>query len=125
MEARLLPWSEWPRLVNTELETAVQFFPDDTRVLVVEDRGVILRCWSLPRYLHAEGIWAHPSQRGGMRSESGRLLLDAFFREARATGDRVVLTAAASPAVERMCQNFGGQQLPGTHWALPIPTGGL
>ena len=125
MKARLLPPAEWPRLVNTELETAVGFFPPDSRVIVVEDQSQIVGCWGLPRYLHAEGIWLHPAHRAGtLRTEAGRLLIEALYQEARASGDRVVLTGADTPAVARLCRTFGGRQLPGTHWVLPIPSGG-
>jgi hypothetical protein len=58
MTRRILPAAEWSRLVGTELENVWPHLdPDRSVVIVVEDEGQIIGCWSAFDVLHAEGIW--------------------------------------------------------------------
>lgn len=119
MKTRLLDLTtELDRLVGTELEEAVSYFPDDTRVIVIEDGGSVVGCWGLPRYLHCEGLYIHPAYR--QDGVVGRRLIAAMQREAAASRDRIILTAALTPDIVSYCKRVGGQKLPGEHYVLPI-----
>ena len=122
MKTRLLPHAERGKLAGTELETAAEFFPVDSRIIVVEDGDAIVGCWGLPRYLHCECLWIRPSHRpiGLGMGVVGELLVSRMQQEARQTGDRVVLTHALEAGIARWCQRMHGKPLPGTAYVLPI-----
>src|SRR5688572_32408058 len=110
--------TETALLAGTELEDVVPFFPEDTRVIVVEDGDRSVGGQGLLRYLHADGFWRHPGDKRG--AEIARVRRNRMYEEARASGDRVLLTAAIHARVEKLIQYAGGKQLPGSHWVLPI-----
>ena len=64
---RLLPPDEWDKLKGTELETLAPYLnPEHTRIIVVENEvGQIVGCWSLLQFTHAEGLWIAPEHRNG------------------------------------------------------------
>lgn len=121
MITRLLPRDEWDRLVETELGPAVPYFPTDTRVIVVEGHGDVLGAWSMPRYLHAECLWTHPTVRHTREGVAVlRQLETRLHHEAAQSRDAVVLTTALTPDVAALCARVGGQPLPGTTYVLPM-----
>lgn len=118
MMTRLLPREEWDRLLDTEAGPACPYFPEDTRVIVVEAHGDVLGAWSMPRYLHAECLTINATHR--RKGAVGRLLLNAMYEQARATGDRVVLTSSLDSKIDQWCERVGGARLPGAHYVIPI-----
>lgn len=118
MISRLLPRDEWHRLAGTELEAAASVLPADAQVLVIEDNGEIVGCWSVIPYVHVEGLWIAPAHR--KRSSVGRRLLTGMRRVAQALGADVVLTAATDDTVRQLITEYGGVSLPGTHHVLPV-----
>lgn len=116
---RLLPPEEWPRLCGTELEHVWPLLNDeDARVMVVEDDGQIVACWSAIRYWHLEGVWVHPSRRG--RMSVARHLMGLMRQTMRALGVRAAMTGAMSDDVVRLIAHLGGTELPGRHFAVPL-----
>jgi len=115
---RLLPRDEWPKLAGTELETVVTMLPDSAAVIVVEDAGVIVGCWSLLPVYHAEGIWIRPDYRrkGGVALR----LLRGLRTVARRYGARAVCTASMDTTVSTLIERIGGQKMPGTHYTVPM-----
>lgn len=119
MTSRLLSRDEWPRLVGTELETAIPHLPADTHVIVVENAaGAIVGCWAVLRVVHVEGLWVHPDDR--KKGAVGRQLLRAMTDVARGLGATVVMTAAVTDEVRRLIEAVGGQRLPGEHFVIPL-----
>ena len=120
MTARILPSSEWHRLVGTELESIVGvMIPEQTTVIVVEDsNGMIVGTWALIRFLHAEGFWVHPDHRG--HGGVLRRLIARTRLEAQHQGETVVWTGAITPEVEDMLVHVGAIPLPVSHYILPV-----
>lgn len=120
MTSRVLPQSEWHRLVGTEVETIVPGLnPEKCAVLVVEDeRGDIVGTWVALRMEHVECFWIAPRHRG-KAGVAGRLL-----REMRnllaAWNAPCPLTASITPEMTEMITRLGGIKLPGEHFALPM-----
>jgi len=122
MTRRELPRSEWGRLVGTELEQLAlqpELLPADTRIVVVEDAaGEIVGSWAGIRYVHFEGICIAPAHR-----RRGRVLahLLAGMRDiAQSWGVGAVLTGADTQEVADLITGYGGQELPGRHFVLPV-----
>ena len=118
MTSRLLPRDEWLRLEGTELERVWPYLPTGARVLVVEDAGVIVGCWSFFPLIHAEGLWIAPSHRAS--PAVGRRLLTGMRRHAAAMGARAINTAAQTDAVAAMLERAGAVELVARHFALRV-----
>lgn len=118
MTTRILPVSEYRRLVGTELETVWPHLPAEAQVIVVEDGPQIVGCWAVFPLVHVEGLWVHPDHRG--KVSVGRRLLAQMVATAREMGAQAVNTAAVSPEVAAMIESCGGVELQGRHYALRI-----
>lgn len=123
LRERLLPPSEWPRLVGTLLDPAWRTFSQSDKVIVVEDDGQIVACTSLSQHWHLEGMWVHPSYR--QRVSVGRRLirtLRALFGALR-IGEVVMM--ATNPRSAAMCRKMGeALELPGEHFAVIVEQDG-
>lgn len=117
MITRILPRADYWRLVGTELETVYPHLPADARVIVVEDDGEIVGCWSLFPLVHVEGVWIDPKHRGG---SVARRLLSRMRAEARDMGARTVQTAAVTKEVEDLALRIGGFRLPGAQFTIKL-----
>lgn len=120
MIVRDLPASEWDRLTGTELERIrVLFRPDQARVLVVEnDAGEIVGCWSLFAAWHVEGLWIAPAYRG--QGNVARRLLRTMKSWIRTAGVSGVVTASLDPAVSAYLIRLGAYPLPGAAYIWPM-----
>lgn len=115
---RHLPPAEWHKLAHTELGAVASLLTPDTQVVVIEDAGQIVACWSLLPVWHAEGVWIAPSYR---RSVSVVTRLLAAMRAMVATvGAKAVVTSSASPEVEALLEKLDARPLPARHflWEL-------
>jgi hypothetical protein len=119
MTTRVLPRTEWPRLLGTELATVFPVLPEDAEVLVVENGGAIVGCWALYPLLHVEGVWVAPEHRG--RGSVFRRLLVGMRALVHGRGREVVQTGALctdeGAIVATMLQKVGAVELPGRHFA--------
>jgi ribosomal protein S18 acetylase RimI-like enzyme len=113
---RILPVSEYPKLVGTELEPVAPYLPPDAHVVVVEQNDVIVGCWSLIPTYHVEGLWVHPEHRG--RGRVGLRLLEAMRALARGLGIHTVATASLSEDVDHLLAHVGAVELPGKHFSM-------
>lgn len=119
MTSRELPIAEWPKLDGTELGSVWRVFdPDQTRVIVVEDDGQIVGCWSLFNVVHCEGIWIAPDHR--KQGAVARRLLRMLTMTARSMGARAVVTSALTENVADLAKRIGANPLPGEHFVMPI-----
>lgn len=118
MTSRVLPSTQYSRLIGTELEGAVNLLPPDARVVVVEDAERILGCWALVPFIHCEGIWIAPEHRG--KSSVARRLWMAMCDMAQMMGAKTVLTGSCSDAVTRLLEHAGAVALPGTTYAIRV-----
>lgn len=119
MTTRLLPPAEWDRLQGTELGPVAQILPETARVIVVEDEaGAIVGCWSVFQVVHVEGLWIAPANRG--KGSVARRLLVEMRKQARDFGARAVMTAAITPDVRALIESVGGSQVPGEHFVMPL-----
>lgn len=121
MTSRILPPEEWDRLAGTELAAIVAAARRQRHRLVVlvveDDAGTIIGCWSLFQTWHAEGLWVAPSHRG--KASVGRRLLAMLYKCGRALDVPGVYTAAQTPDVERMLDRCA-TLLPGVHYMMPL-----
>lgn len=118
---RTLPPDEWPKLEGTELELAWPHLdPTGAEVVVVEDdAGLIVGCWALVPYVHAEGVWVHPDHR--RRGVVAGRLIQGLFRTARNAGARAVLTSAITPDVEALLvDHLHAVRLPGQSFVFGV-----
>jgi hypothetical protein len=115
-----IPKAEWrARLAGTELEAAIVFLPEGTRVvIVVDDAGKTVACWATMTYRHVEGLWLAPDHRRG--SKAFALLADGMRELLQADNERVVLTVANDDVVAGMLEGRGATALPGTQYVLPV-----
>ena len=92
--------------------------PDDAEVLVVEDGGDIVGCWSVYRLPHVECVWVDPKHRG--RGVVFRRLLSGMRTLVHAQGVEVVQTGALNTeegeVVAAMLTKLGAVELPGRHF---------
>lgn len=117
---RILPSHEWPRLHRTPMGQALASLPAHTKLVVVEDAdGVIVGTWAGMRFVHFEGVWIADAHQ--KRAAVAGRLLRGMNDVAREWGADVVLTGAETDDVRRLITKLGGQQLPGDHYALPVP----
>lgn len=116
---RILPSSEYRKLVGTELETLVPHFPNGTQVIAVETPdGTLVGCWALLPVYHAEGVWIHPDYRRGGRV--GLRLLEGLRTLCRRLGVRTVATASVSDNVDRLIRHLHALELPGRHFVFKV-----
>lgn len=119
--SRVLPQTEWDRLKGTELEAIYPHLdPRRARVMVVEnDRGEIVGCWSAFTIVHVEGVWIAPEHR--KRGAVAARLLRLMKQITRAMGAKRVVTAAATEDVRNLVlRHLRGEQLPGDHFVFPV-----
>ena len=120
MITRILPPSEYQKLLGTELGILVESgrIPENTEVLVVEDGDRIVGCWSLMRYYHCEGIWIHPDYR--LKPSVTRRLWTGMQDLAAMKGINVLLTGCLQRKIQRLLERAGAVQIPGLTYAIPV-----
>lgn len=119
MTRRLLPREDYGRLVGTELEAIAPHLPADAEVLVIEDeQGAIVGCWSAFSLLHVEGVWVAPEHRG--KTGVARNLLQGMRQIARRRGAQAVNTGSVSPDVSAMLRKLGAVALEGEQFSLRV-----
>ena len=119
LHTRELPRDEWPRLkeAQTELASIAARLPAQSRILVVEDDGVIVGAWGLFSILHAEGIWIAPSHR--KRAGVARRLLATMRAWVQDMGAGGVITGARNTEVSGYLMRLGAEPLPTAYfWRL-------
>jgi hypothetical protein len=115
MNTRILPLEEWHKLVRTPLAAAVPHMPPDMTVIVVEEDGAIVGCWSLFHALHVEGLWIAPERRG-TSTIAKHLLHDMRV----VLNKRTAWASATSPDVATMLDRLHAQPVAGTHYLLSL-----
>ena len=118
MTSRLLPPEEWSRLAGTDLETVWPLLPPTAHIVVVEDEGQIVACWSLFPVWHVEGLWTAPTHRA--QPSVVFRLIGAMKRLLKTEGARSVYTAACSDEVRALITRFGGTRVPADGYMLPL-----
>lgn len=120
MTTRLLPPNEWDKLKETPLSVMVGCAdPERVRVLVVEDdEGHLLGCWSLTAVLHAEGVWVREEER--KRGAVHRRLLHGMRELVAQLGADGVWTGADTEEIATLIQRLGGQPMPFASFFLPL-----
>jgi ribosomal protein S18 acetylase RimI-like enzyme len=119
MTTRLLPFTEWHRLVGTELATVYPHLdPASASIVVVEDGEQIVGCWARFSVTHLEGVYIAPAYR---RSGSvARRLLGAMRSHLVERGIKAAMTSALSDDVATLAQRIGAQPMPGQHFLLTV-----
>jgi hypothetical protein len=118
LQRAIVTRADWDRLATTDLGPVLPLLPADTQIVVVEGPEGIVGTWAVVRYVHVEGLWIAPAHR--KRGRVGALLLAGMREVAHAWDTTVVLTGAESDEVRALIGHFGGRQLPGDHYVLPI-----
>ena len=119
LTTRIVPREEWTtRLAGTDLGTVASLMPEETRMIVVEDDGVLVGCWSLTRMWQAEGVWIAPE--AAKSPAIGRRLLKAMRQQAIDVGASCLLTGAQTDAVRSILTKLGATELPVSLYAWPI-----
>ena len=119
LTTRILPREEWAdRLAGTDLGTVAALMPDETRIIVVEDDGAVVGCWSLTRMWQAEGVWIDPA--AAKSPAIGRRLLKAMREQAIAVGASCLLTGAQTDEVRTILTKLGATELPVSLYAWPM-----
>lgn len=115
---RILPPSEYHRLVGTELETIAPHLPPHAQVLVVEDAtGAIVGSWAGFFLFHAEGIHIAPTHQ--RRAAVARHLWKGMREIAKSLGVQAINTAAASAEVSALLHKHGAP-VGGEHFSLRV-----
>jgi hypothetical protein len=124
MITRILPPAEWPRLVNTEAGPALKYLdPAESNIVVVEDGGRIIGCWSVLRLVHLEGLWIDPAYRHS--PSVARRLFRATWRVVRRLAPQWVMTAAATADVKALLvEHVGAVAIPGEMFVVAVDGAG-
>jgi N-acyl-L-homoserine lactone synthetase len=119
LTTRILPSAEWAKLAPTALEHVWEVLRAGTdRVIVIEEDGQVVGCWTLIPTVHVEGIWIHRNQRA--RGNVARRLLHAMQDEAQKMGATAVVTSSLTDEIADLAVRLGAEVLPGTHFVLPV-----
>ena len=119
MTRRVLPASEYGRLVGTPLERLAPYLPEISQVIVIEDdAGEIIGTWSAFPMWHLEGFWVAEThrQRGGV----ARSLLMGMRDVLADVQAKRVLTAADTDSMCAWLERLGAERLPGEHYVWPM-----
>jgi GNAT superfamily N-acetyltransferase len=118
MTTRILPQSEWAKLQETEAGAVWRLLdPLKTRIVVMEDQGVIVGCHVLTFVLHAECFWVHPAYRGAGIAQR---LWKAVQAVAQTLGAKTIATAACDDRLGRVLERMHAVKLPGDHFVLAV-----
>jgi len=115
---RFLPPDEWHRVKPTELGTLIPFAePQNTAIIVAEDRGEIVGTLAAMQVTHLEGLWVKPEYRGAFTAFK---LYQQALALARARKEAWVLGGAADDDryMEGLIRRLGGSPLPVTFYAM-------
>jgi hypothetical protein len=117
---RLLPPEEYQRLVGTEAEAVCHDLPLDAKVVVVEDAGRIVGCWTLLPIWHGEWAWIHPDYR--KNGAVMRRLWGGLHGLARFLGVKRVWCGSNDDRIGHILTKRGAVKLSNTysHYILPI-----
>jgi len=109
-------------LHGTELETVWPILPEDAEVLVVEDGGEIVGCWSVYSLQHVECVWVAPAHRG--KASVFRRLLVGMRTLVHGRGQHTVQTGALDTpegnVVAAMLTKMGAVEVPGRHFSWRV-----
>ncbi len=111
MITRVLPIEEWSRLedIPTSLRTCV---------VVVEDHGRIVGCWSFAMCVHAEDLWVAADHR--RKGAVVRRLLRAAGAVASDAGVQSVCVGVVDAEVQALVAKMGGVALDGAPYVMPL-----
>lgn len=121
MVSRILPVREWSKVTDPEtvaLLPALFDHQEHVTILVVEDGEKVVSSWVMIQVPQLEGIYVDPDYRG--QSAVVFKMLALMKRTARAKGFLRVTTTSVNQEIGAMCKAIGGEQLPGSHWVLPV-----
>lgn len=112
MTERILPAREWYRLTGLEIGPLLSTLdPSRTEILVVEDeQGLIVGCWTLLQVLHAEGVWIDPAYRG--KSSVARRLWTGMRKLVTSHGAKTFIATADSEGIAPLLARHGHAALP-------------
>ena len=118
MTTRVLPFSEWNRLKDTDFPIVLPHVSEaDLEVFVVEDEhGQIVGAWGEMRRL--EGLWIHPDHR--KKAAVGRRLFYGMREHLRAKGVNWITTGAMDDTVRELLHAINAVPIPGDSYFLPI-----
>lgn len=88
--------------------------PQQARVIVVEDEGVLTGRWVLMPVWHAEFLEIAPTHQG--KTSVARRLYAAMRSTARSLGVKAVYTGATTDDVRGLLEHVGATKLPGDHY---------
>lgn len=121
--ARTLPpdRTEWARVLHgTPMALMLdRLDPTQAVIVVVELDGRIVSHWAAMNTVHLEGVWQAEDIRGQHIGVT-RALLREMATQLTALHVPEVLTTALTPAVEKIIEDLGGTELPGTQWVIPV-----
>lgn len=119
--SRILPPAEWSTLDGTALDpTYAQLNPETSRIIVVEDAGLIVGCWAVFPVLHCEGVWIHEAYRG--KISVVRRLLGRLRQLAELAGMSRMMTGCASDQVRDLLTRLDAERVPFDQFVLNVET---
>lgn len=120
MITRLLPPSEWTRLDPAKMKLpAIEAASVDGDVVVVEDHGEIVGCWSVMTCVHVEGLWIDPRYR--RKVAVGRRLWNAMKDIVKRRGAHGALMCVVTEEnTARIQSQLHGVEVLGRHFAVSL-----
>lgn len=121
MTTRLLPPDEWHRLEHAGMGSLWAELPETTRVIVLEDNGVMVGTVIGMLVLHAESLWIAPRHRKSVGV--WRRLMRAFWTVAAEFGTKGAWASEVSDEMRDILTRLHATPVPGGHFILPMPKG--
>lgn len=123
MIARVLDQSEWDKIpAEAKLRERLDYMnSDNVDVIVVEDAGKVVACWSVMRQTWLEGCYIVPEYRGN--AGAVRRLMRKTYSVASQWGDRFLWTGAVTDCVRELIERLGGKEVPMSVHVLPLRAG--
>lgn len=118
MTTRCLPPSEWSRLDPAKMKLpAIEVASVDGNVIVVEDHGEIIGCWSVMTCVHVEGLWIDPRYR--KKVAVARRLWNAMREIVKTRGAKgALMCVVTDDNCQRLQSQFHGTEVLGKHFAV-------
>lgn len=115
---RLLPADEWHRLHGTELEKVYPLLPPSAFIIVVEnEQGSIVGCWSTYAVMHAECVWIDPEHQ--KKGAVARRLWTAMQQIATDLNTKAAWVTVTSPALDHLLASRA-TKVPGESYVLNL-----